>query len=194
MVDRSDLPFEENLSLSKDFVKIAHAAGIYIEGEVGKTGSVSGNYGGILTDPEEASRYAKETGVDAVAVNVGNVHGYKPKDMKIDLEAIEKLAAVVSVPMTVHGASGIPYETMSKMAKAGITKFNMQTHLSVYAVKALENYLDETRDSSFGSWTLGPASHRKRQLKTISEFVYGAWGEELGRNINAVGSNGKSWI
>ena len=187
MIDRSDLPFEENLSQSKEFVKIAHSVKVYVEGEVGKTGSISGHYEGIQTDVEEAVRYEKETGVDVIAVTVGNLHGYKQVEPKIDLATIDKLAEALSVPMTTHGSSGIPFETISKMAKAGITKFNMQTHLSVYAIGALENYLKETQGTL-------PTAHRKRQLKTVSEFVYSAWGDELARYIDALGSNAKSWL
>jgi fructose-bisphosphate aldolase class II len=187
MIDRSDLPFEENLALTKEFVKIAHTAKIYVEGEVGRTGSKSGHYEGIPTDVEEAKRYEKETNVDAIAVTVGNLHGYKAVQVNIDFNAVDRLREALTVPMTTHGSSGIPFETLTKMAKGGITKFNMQTHLSVYSVDALEKYLIETRGTM-------ATDHRKRQLKTVSEFVYEQWGDELTRYVNALGSNGKTWI
>ncbi len=188
MIDRSDLPFEENLSLTKEFVRLAHTAKVYVEGEVGRTGSISGHYEGVPTDVEEARRYEKETGVDAIAVTVGNLHGYKAEGViKTDFDAISNLRDALTVPMTTHGSSGIPLETLTKMAQGGITKFNMQTHLSVYTVKVLENYLNETHDA----WA---TAHRKRQLKTITEVMYSAWSEELSRYIVALGSNSKSWI
>ena len=188
MVDRSDLPFEENLAETKEFVRIAHAANVYVEGEVGKTGSISGHYAGIQTDVEEAVRYEKETGVDVIAVTVGNLHGFKLEEPKIDFGAISKLAESLTVPMTTHGSSGIPLPVISRMAKAGITKFNMQTHLSVYSIGELEKYLKEYPVEILKT------NHRKRQLKTISEFVYSSWGDELGHYIDALGSRGKSWL
>jgi fructose-bisphosphate aldolase class II len=184
MVDRSDLSFEENLAKTKELVRIAHAVNVYVEGEVGRTGNIRDS--GELTDPEELKRYVEETGVDMAAVSVGNLHGTSDVNLggaKMDWERIEKLTDAVSVPLSIHGGSGIPSKTMSRMVKAGLTNFHMQNYLNLRAIKGMEAYVNKAG---------GFEKIRGYDLRRLLEACWSGWVAELADYINALGSKGKA--
>jgi fructose-bisphosphate aldolase class II len=132
MLDASHFPFNENVKAMKDIVRTAHACGITVEGELGRIG---GEEAGInvtdndahLTDPVEATRYVEETGVDALAVGIGTVHGFYKSEPNIRLDLLKKIAKNVSIPLVLHGGSGTPHETVTKSIRLGISKINICT-------------------------------------------------------------------
>ncbi|GBG79667.1 hypothetical protein CBR_g29815 [Chara braunii] len=148
MVDGSHLPFEENVALTKRIVDIAHGRGITVEAELGRlSGSEDGltvyEYEAKLTDVEQAKRFATETGVDALAVCVGNVHGkYPTSGPKLDLSRLKALhmAFAKSGPaLVMHGASGLPPPVIQECISLGITKFNVNTELREAYMQAVSN-------------------------------------------------------
>jgi fructose-bisphosphate aldolase, class II len=129
MIDGSALPLAENIALTAAVVKRAHAAGVSVEGEVGEVGYVGGAASSV-TSPDEALALETETGLDALAVSVGNVHLSTEKFDGVDLEALKRIEAVTHVPLVLHGGSGIPSVMRQKLAReTRVKKFNIGTEL-----------------------------------------------------------------
>lgn len=147
MIDGSALPLEENIRLTAEVVALAHAAGVSCEGEVGVVG-YAGEKTSTGTDPEEAARFAKETGVDALAVSVGNVHLQQGAGQGLDLALLRRIEAVTDVPLVIHGGSGVPVDQRAMLAAGSrIAKFNIGTELRMAFGAALREAVakDEAR-------------------------------------------------
>lgn len=137
MFDGSQLPLQQNIDLTASVVEKANPAGVSVEGEVGFVGYDSGA-ASAATDPMEAGRFAKETGVDALAVSVGNVHLQTEKAAIIDFDAVRAIEAATDVPLVLHGGSGIPPEIRCRLAtETNVSKFNIGTELRMAFGKAL---------------------------------------------------------
>jgi fructose-bisphosphate aldolase, class II len=131
MIDGSALTLEHNIRLTAEVVALAHAAGVSCEGEVGVVGYAGGK-ASTGTDPEEAGRFARETGVDALAVSVGNVHLQQDMGQGLDLALLRRIEAVTDVPLVIHGGSGVPVDQRSMLAAGSrIAKFNIGTELRI---------------------------------------------------------------
>lgn len=129
MFDGSRLPLEENISATKHIVQMAHDAGISCEGEIGFVGYADGE-DSAGTDPQEAAQFALETGVDAMAISVGNVHLQTDKVGGLDEDRIAAIDALTEVPLVIHGGSGVPIAQREKLARnTSICKYNIGTEL-----------------------------------------------------------------
>ena len=132
MYDGAHLPFEENIKTTKKVVELAHAYGIPVEAELGKIPDAENeiDWAAFYTDVDEAERFVAETGVDLLAISAGVMHGVPsatPQPLALNL--IEKIKAVVPVPLVLHGASGVPDDEVKQAAKSGVSKFNADTDL-----------------------------------------------------------------
>jgi fructose-bisphosphate aldolase class II len=107
MFDGSRKPLAQNIAETAAVADMAHAAGISCEGEIGFVGYATGE-GSLGTDPSEAAQFARETGVDAMAISVGNVHLQQDKEGGLDLDRIRAIEAATTVPLVIHGGSGVP--------------------------------------------------------------------------------------
>ncbi|MBC5660416.1 class II fructose-bisphosphate aldolase [Anaerosacchariphilus sp. NSJ-68] len=142
MIDRSTLPFEENVKQVKEMVDICHALGLTVEGELGHVGmgdnyAVDGNQ--ALTDVKEAAAFVEQTGVDALAVAIGTAHGAYKGVPKIRFELLHELRDAVPVPLVLHGGSGSGDENLARCAKEGINKLNLSNDLKRAAIENLVN-------------------------------------------------------
>ena len=141
MYDGSSLLLEENIANTKIVVKVAKALGISVEAEVGRVGkSEEGeDVGEILTDPKVAFKFVEETGVDALAVAVGTVHGMQKQSANLHMDLCEELSRVVPVPLVLHGSSGVKNNDLTKLSKTNFCKINIGTRLkTVYAERIRE--------------------------------------------------------
>ena len=148
MVDRSKLPFEENVAQVAEIVKVAHAVGVGVEAELGHVG-IANNYeqdaaDDTLTRPEEALRFVNESGCDTLAVAVGTAHGAYPKGVEphIRFELLQELNEKLPIPLVLHGGSGTGDANLAKAAKCGACKLNLSNDLKsavINGVKDLEN-------------------------------------------------------
>ncbi len=131
MVDGSILPYAENLALTLRVVEIARAVGCSVEGEIGHVGAGSDHpsrQAHHLTDPEEATRFARASGVDCLAVAVGTAHGeYQHGPPQLDFLRLEAIARQVEVPLVLHGGSGTPPEQLHRAIVTGVAKINVAT-------------------------------------------------------------------
>lgn len=129
MFDGSRLPLDENIAQTRAITRMAHEAGVSCEGEIGFVGYAEGA-ASEGTDPDEAARFADETGVDAVAVSIGNVHLQTDQAAEIDRNRLARIEAVTDVPLVIHGGSGLPHDLRRDLAQnSTICKFNIGTEL-----------------------------------------------------------------
>ncbi len=139
MFDGSRKPLQQNIDETAAIAEMAHAAGISCEGEIGFVG-YSGGEGSNGTDPEEAAKFARESGVDAMAISVGNVHLQENKEGGLDEDRIARIDAMTDVPLVIHGGSGVPVEQRSRLARdSSICKFNIGTELRMAFGAALRD-------------------------------------------------------
>jgi len=145
MYDGSSLPFQENMKQTAQIVRIAHAANTSVEAELGALagGEFSNEEAAaeIYTDPEQAGQFAAATGVDALAVSIGTVHGMYKGTPRIDIGVLKKIAAAVDIPLVLHGGSGTPENIIRECIQNGIAKINVNTEISVYTVEKVKALL-----------------------------------------------------
>ncbi|MBO7170608.1 MAG: class II fructose-bisphosphate aldolase [Clostridia bacterium] len=145
MYDCSTDSYEENVRKVKEMAAIAHSRGATIEGELGHVGDNEGSAEGsshladpsaYFTDPKLAKDFVDRTGVDALAIAVGNAHGAYKLPPKLDFDRIRTIAKTVDVPLVLHGGSGLTDDDFRRAIKEGISKVNIFTDINVAAVEA----------------------------------------------------------
>lgn len=137
MFDGSRKPLQQNIDETAAIAEMAHAAGVSCEGEIGFVG-YSGGEGSAGTDPEEVAAFARDSGVDAMAISVGNVHLQQDKEGGLDIDRIRTIEAVTDVPLVIHGGSGVPVAQRTALARGSkICKFNIGTELRMAFGNAL---------------------------------------------------------
>ena len=142
MFDGSRKPLSQNIDETAAIAEMAHKAGISCEGEIGFVGYADGEQS-AGTDPAEAERFARETGVDAMAISVGNVHLQKDAGGRLDETRISEIEAVCNIPLVIHGGSGVPNDQRSHLAKnTNICKFNIGTELRMTFGNALRQAIE----------------------------------------------------
>ncbi len=150
MFDGSKLTYEENIVKTKQVVGISHPLGISVEAEIGHVGGGEAEAGeaqevdtNAFTRIEEVEDFVARTGVDALAVAIGNVHGFYKGEPKLQFELLEQIAAVSKVPLVLHGGSGISDDDFRRAASLGICKINFYTGLSHAVHENLTAYIKE---------------------------------------------------
>jgi len=149
MMDASDMPLTENIILTKQAVDFAHRKGVWAQGEIGIVKGLEEldpeERDKVMTKPDEAENFVKQTGVDSLAVAVGNVHGVikmKKGNPGINLEKLEAIhKAIPDIPLVMHGASGVPGEQIRESIARGITIINIDTELRMSFSNALRDTL-----------------------------------------------------
>lgn len=143
MFDGGALPYDENVAITAAVAERAHAAGVYIEGELGEVGGKDGAHApGVRTDPDEARAFVAATGVDALAVAVGSSHAMTDRSASLDLDLIARLRDALDVPLVLHGSSGVADAVIADAVRAGMTKINVSTHLNGFFTRAIRSTLD----------------------------------------------------
>lgn len=136
---------ERSITLNRRLVKAAHARGASVEAELGELPTTEGNggavRGGAVTDPAEAESFVARTGVDALAVSVGNVHVLETGKSSIDFELLAQLLARVPVPLVLHGGTGIGEDSLRRAIAMGVSKVNVGTALRRAFISSLRDYL-----------------------------------------------------
>ena len=182
MIDGSHESFEDNIAISKAVVDASRPSGIPIEAELGKVGGkeddLDGGEGNAYTDPMEAKSFVERTGVSSLAIAIGTAHGLYKGEPKLDLDRLSEIREVVSVPLVLHGGSGIPDETISESIKRGICKVNYATELRIAYSDGVKKVLNENPE------TIDPKKYGAEGLKCVKEFVK--------QKIVVCGSNGKA--
>ncbi|MGI9390569.1 MAG: class II fructose-bisphosphate aldolase [Boseongicola sp.] len=142
MFDGSRQPLAENIATTARIVEMAQKAGVSCEGEIGFVGYAAGETS-KGTEPSDAATFARETGVDAMAISVGNVHLQQNKEGWLDEDRIHAIEAVTDVPLVIHGGSGVPTAQRSHLARtSNICKFNIGTELRMVFGQALRETIE----------------------------------------------------
>lgn len=144
MFDGSALPLEENIRKTADFTRQAHRHHVSIEAELGSLDGAEdggGSRSQRYTDPVEAGRFVRETGVDALAVSIGNRHGYYRGKSELDFSRLHAIRERVDVPLVLHGGSDLPDERVRRAVAGGIRKLNIGTDLKCAYARRLKEVL-----------------------------------------------------
>jgi len=131
MIDASKLPYEENIKFTKEVVEYCHERGVSVEAELGELGGKEDDHESdesAQTDPKLAREFVERTGIDLLAVSVGNIHGLD-EHPKINLELLREIADTVEVPLVIHGGSGIPDDTLAQLKNYNVRKINLASDL-----------------------------------------------------------------
>lgn len=187
MYDASSKEYEVNLAESKEIVKIAHAAGVSVEAELGHifTSAVGGGEGrgsdssedyedleDVYTDPDLAKSFVEETDVDCLAIGFGTVHGIYLKEPKLDLNRISQIKEKIDVPFVMHGGSGVSEENYRIAIKNGICKINYYTYMNKAAGKAVQEDVKNTSGDAvfFDELSLSATAAMKDNAKSAMKI------------------------
>jgi tagatose 1,6-diphosphate aldolase GatY/KbaY len=142
MADGSPLSYRDNLAFTQHMTRRAHSHGAVVEAEIGR---ISGTEDGLtiaekeakMTDPDQAVEFVRQTGVDFLAVTIGNVHGEYQRPPQLDFERLTKIRSLISIPLVLHGASGLPQSMIHQSIRLGVCKFNVNTEVRQAYMKAV---------------------------------------------------------
>lgn len=145
MFDGASLPFEENVRITREVTRMAKAMGVDVEAELGKVGDVGKDDDkvDVFTDVEESARFIELTGVDALAVAIGNQHGRYVATPKLNIDRLIELHERNSMPLVLHGGSGTSVEDFKACIHNGICKINVATAIQVGITERVQQYLRE---------------------------------------------------
>jgi fructose-bisphosphate aldolase class II len=173
MFDGDGLSFEENISITKRLTSIAHSNGVCMEAEVGEVPKPDGKEFDeaaiALTQPGEAARFVDITGIDMLAVALGSVHGLKTKQISLDLERLAAIHSQVSVPLVLHGSSGVADNDIKQGITIGLCKVNVATQLAQAYTGAVREVLD--RDGELVDPRTYLAAARTAQMDLVRERI-----------------------
>lgn len=181
MIDGSGLPFEENIRLSKAVAEMCHACGIPVEAELGRVGGKEDDLSvedeSPYTDPQEAKEFVERTGIDSLAVGIGTAHGIYQGEPRVDLKRLEEIRAAVTVPLVLHGTSGVPDAAVVEAVKRGICKVNYATELRIAFSDGIKEILGAEPD------TYDPKKYNRAGRDKVRDLVR--------KHIKNLGSGGK---
>ncbi len=205
MIDGSDLPFEENISITGKVVKMAKSAGVSVEGELGRLAGIEdhvsvGEHEARYTDPAEAGEFVARTGVDSLAIAIGTSHGaFKFKgEARLAMDVLAGIAKKVTVPLVLHGASGVnqehvrianengarlkdtsgvPDEAISEAVKLGICKVNIDTDMRIAFTAFLRKVFAESPDAIDPRKYLGAGRSAIEEVVRYKMKLFGSAGK-----------------
>ncbi|MGI6201099.1 MAG: class II fructose-bisphosphate aldolase [Christensenellales bacterium] len=153
MIDASKLPYEQNVALVSRVVEAAHAVGVVVEGELGRIGGVEDEMTvdareATFTVPEEAVDFVARTGIDSLAIAIGTAHGMYKGEPKLDFDRLAAIRARVTLPLVLHGASGVPDAAVRRAIAGGISKANIATELKLPMAQAIRGALNADPNES----------------------------------------------
>jgi len=151
MADGSHLSYADNVAFTREMVALTHEHGGTVEAELGRlAGQEDGlaveEYEAKLTDPDQATDFVARTGTDALAVCIGNIHGRYSSEPRLDFDRLLAIRKAVSVPIVLHGASGLPEGMVSRAVELGVCKLNVNTELREAYLGALKDHLADSSD------------------------------------------------
>ena len=189
MLASSHLSLGANIAWTRQVVEMAHAAGAAVEGELGQLADAGASpaHRAQRTDPEDAARFVEETGIDALAVSVGNVHLLMQGESPVDLDLLARLHEAVPVPLVIHGGSGFPSSAVPSAIAQGVAKFNVGTRLKAGYLEAVRVAVAELPRVADPHLTMG--SHKRGDVLARGQE---RMGREIGELIRLYGSAGRA--
>ncbi len=151
MCDGSTLPYEDNIKMTREAVNMGHKYNVAVEGELGALASSWTGENETMTNPQQAKDYVEKTGIDILAVAIGNAHGVYKGTPKIDFERLDQINAAlagIDILLTLHGGTGIPEDQVKQATKNGISKICIYTDMCILGKKNAVKYVNENPDYS----------------------------------------------
>ena len=184
MIDASHYELDENIRKTKQIIEMAHAVGVSVEAELGKIGGTEDDVSvdekdATYTDPAEAEKFVKETGVDYLAIAVGTAHGPYKGEPKLDFDRIKVLKERLNMPLVLHGSSGVPEKSIKKAVSLGINKINIDTDIRMAFHKAVKEFVSNHPDVYDPRKIVGPARTAMKEI--------------IADKMRMFGSKGKAW-
>jgi len=168
MFDGSKLSFEQNVAITKKISEIAHIVNIPVEAELGRVVQ-SGDkltkeqVEALMTDPDEAAEFLRQTGCDSLAVAVGSVHAMLSRDAELEIDRIQRIYEKVRIPLVLHGSSGVRHESIVEAIEHGIAKINVATYLNEAFIEGIKEGFAKHPDSVDPLHSLGVARERVKE-------------------------------
>ncbi len=150
MIDGSHDSFEDNIAVSKRVADACRPNGVPVDAELGKVGGKEDDLecdDPGYTDPDDAVKFVNETGITSLAVAIGTAHGIYKGEPKLDFDRLSEIRKVVSIPLVLHGASGVPDESVKECIRRGISKVNFATELRIAYSDGIKAFLKENPDA-----------------------------------------------
>lgn len=174
MIDGSKLPLAENIKLTRRVLDVARAVNVSVEAELGKIGGTEDDItvserDAFFTDPGEAGIFVRETGVDSLAIAIGTAHGQYKGVPELDFPRLEKIKAIVKIPIVLHGSSGVPDDAIREAIRMGVCKVNIDTNIREAFTEAARKVLDANPREIDPRKMLGPA--REAAIELIREKI-----------------------
>ena len=171
MIDASHHPLEKNIEIVKEVVKYAHEKNVTVEAELGRLGGqeedlIVDEAESFYTDPRSAQEYVEKTNIDSLAVAIGTAHGLYQSTPVLDIERLKEIRELVSIPLVLHGASGVPEDMVRKCIENGICKVNIATELKIPFSSALRHYFLENPQANDPRKYMEPG---KQAMKKVIE-------------------------
>ena len=181
MYDGSHHPLEQNIAETARIVEIAHAVGVSVEGEIGRLVGIEDDIAvseleAALTDPEQAARFARETGIDFMAVAFGTRHGFYKGEPRLDFDRLRRIRELVSIPIVMHGGSGVPDSHVRRAIELGVAKINIDTELRHAFVTGARQVLEARPDEIDPRRILGPGRDAMREKVREKIRLFGSAG------------------
>lgn len=195
MLDKSTLPFKENVAQVKEVVKAAHAVGVTVEAELGHVGQGSEyeqTRDSGLTRKEEAVQFVEETDVDCLAVAVGTSHGVYKGKPHLEFELLKELSDIVPVPLVLHGGSNTGEEKLQKAIQMGIQKVNLSTDLSSEYMKGVHEFQNKQGSLFDAAGNLIYCGNRTVYANQALQAGADAYKKMLEQYMKVFGSEGKA--
>ena len=182
MIDGSRLPFEENVSLTRKVVELAREKGVSTEGELGRLVGVEDSISvdereASMTDPDQAEEFVERTGVDALAVAIGNAHGWYRGRPDLDFDRLREIKSKVSNFLVLHGASGIPDDMIREACSIGVDKINIDTEVRDAFRQAVAGFVSANPDVIDPRKILMPAREAMREVVARKMRLFGCAGK-----------------
>lgn len=153
MIDASKHSFEDNIKIVREVVEYAHRRDVTVEAELGRLGGQEDDITvsekeALLTDPDAVVEFVKRTNIDSLAIAIGTAHGLYKEEPKLDFKRLEEIRNKVNIPLVLHGASGVPDESVKRAVSLGICKVNIATELKIPFADAVKKYFASNPEAS----------------------------------------------
>ena len=169
MIDGSHESFADNVAVSKAVADACHPSGVPVEAELGKVGGkeddLEAGDENPYTDPQQAKEFVERTGVDSLAVAIGTAHGVYKGIPKVDVDRLSAIREVVSIPLVLHGTSGVPDDIVRECVRRGICKVNYATDLRIAFSRGVKAYMQEDPD------VFDPKKYNARGREEVKQYV-----------------------
>jgi len=182
--------YDENVAITRDVVRAAHAVGVSVEGELGLLGQVAAGESTGLTDPEQAARFVAETGVDLLAVSIGTAHGLYRGTPHIAHDRLREIAARVQIPLVMHGGTGVPDPDVRQAVTEGIGKVNIDTQMRVAFFEACSAQI-RLAEAQFAKAD-AEGGVRKYDIRSLLKPARAAMQEAVANRMRVFASSGKA--